>query len=253
MKIDHHLREQLKVLKFSGILESLEVRLAQAQKGELGFLDLLSLILQDEIERRAASALARRVQKAGFEQVKTLEGFDFKALPKLRASQVHDLAAGQFIEGKESVILCGPTGVGKTHLAQALGHAACRRGHQVLFVKTSKMLRGLYAARADQSWDKALRRYLACDLLIMDDFGLQPFTQTQAEDLYEIVSERNLKASNIITSNRPIQDWLGLFPDPVLAQAVVDRLRHNAHVLVIEGDSYRRLFQSTPAPAPAAA
>jgi len=253
MKIDHHLRDQLKTLKLSGILQTLETRLSQAQKGELGFLEFLNLLFQDEIERRAATALTRRIQRACFEQDKTMEGFDFGAVPKINKALIHDLAAATYIERHDSILLCGPTGVGKTHLAQALGHSACRQGYRVCFVKMNKMFRALYAARADQSWDKAIRKYLSPDLLILDDFGLQSFTKTQAEDLYEIVTERTLKSSTIVTSNRPIQDWLGLFPDPVMAQAVVDRMRHQAHIIVIEGDSYRGSLSPNPTPAAAAA
>ena len=135
--------------------------------------------------------------------------------------------------------MCGPTGVGKTHLVQAVGHMACRKGYRVLFTKASKMLRKLHAAKADYSWEKVIRYYLRPDLLIIDDFGLQPFTSSQAADLYEVVSERCLRASTMLTSNRPVQDWLALFPDPVLAQAVVDRLRQDAHMIIIEGESYR--------------
>lgn len=253
MKIDHHLKEQLKTLKLSGILQTLETRLSQAQKGDLGFLEFLNLLLQDEVERRAATGLENRIKSACFEQDKTLEGFDFGAVPKISKALIHDLAASTYVERRESILLCGPTGVGKTHLAQALGHYACRQGYRVYFVKINKMFRALYAARADQTWDKVIRKYLRPDLLILDDFGLQSFTKTQAEDLYEIVTERCLRSSTIVTSNRPIQDWLGLFPDPVMAQAVVDRMRHQAHIIVIEGDSYRASLKPGCTPAETAA
>lgn len=243
MSIDHHLREKLKTLKLSGILHTLDVRMTQTQNGEIGTLEFLHLILQDEIERRAAVAAAMRIKRAAFQEEKTLEGFDFSTLPKLKPSLVRDLATCTFIDRRESVILYGPTGVGKTHVAQGLGHMACRQGYRVLFTKVGKMLRSLLAARADQTWEKALRKYITPDVLILDDFGLQGFTQIQGEDLYEIVSERAMKASTIITSNRPVQDWLGLFPDPVMAQAVVDRLRQNAHMVVMEGDSYRGRYR----------
>jgi len=156
--IDHHLREKLKALKLSGILHTLDVRVAQTQNGEIGTLEFLHLILQDEIERRAAAAAAQRIQKAAFQEEKTLEGFDFGALPKLRPAQIRDLATCTFIDRRESVILYGPTGVGKTHVAQGLGHMACRQGYRVLFTKVGKMLRSLLAARADQTWEKAIRR-----------------------------------------------------------------------------------------------
>jgi DNA replication protein DnaC len=239
MSMDHHLLDTLKKLKLSGILDTLSQRLAQAREGELDYVEFMGLIFQDEVERRAAQKLQRLIKHARFEDEKTLESFDFKATPKIKGHLVRDLATCRFIERKEHAIICGPTGVGKTHIAQALGHMACRKGHRVLFVKTAKLLRKLHAAKADYSWEKNIRLYLRPELLIIDDFGLQPFTGGQAADLYEIISERCLRASTIVTSNRPVQDWLALFPDPVLAQAAVDRMRQNAHMITIEGDSYR--------------
>ena len=137
-------------------------------------------------------------------------------------------------------MLYGPAGTGKTHIAQAIGHQACRLGYDVLFTKAIKLFRSLLAARADHSWEKRIKKYLAPDLLIIDDFGLCTLTSTQAEDFYEIITERHLKSSIIITSNRPTQDWVPLFPDPVMANSALDRLAHHAHHLLMEGESYRR-------------
>jgi DNA replication protein DnaC len=243
MSIDHHLRDKLRALKLSGIFQTLDARLTLVQNGEIGAIEFLDLLFQDEIERRNAAAVARNIQRASFHDHNTLEGFDFMAVPKLKTTVVRDLATGLFIDRHESVILCGPTGVGKTHLAQGLGHIACRQGRRVLFTQVSKALRALLAARADHTWDKAVKKYITPDLLILDDFGLQGFTQPQGEDLYAIISERCMKSSTIVTSNRPVQDWLSLFPDPIMAQAVVDRMRQNAHLIVVEGESYRGRFR----------
>jgi DNA replication protein DnaC len=137
--------------------------------------------------------------------------------------------------------LCEALHKGKTHIAQALGHQVCRRGYEVLFTKTAKLLRSLLASRADHSWEKRMRKYLKPMVLILDDFGLSSFTATQAEDIYELITERHLKSSLIITSNRPPQDWLALFPDPVMANSALDRLAHHAHHFLIEGgESYRK-------------
>jgi len=130
--------------------------------------------------------------------------------------------------------------VGKSHIAQALGHQACRLGYEVFFTKAIKLFRFLLAGRADHSWEKRIKKYLTPDVLIIDDFGLSALTSTQAEDFYEIVAERHLKSSMIITSNRPPQDWIPLFPDPVMANSALDRLVHYAHHLVMEGESYRK-------------
>ena len=239
--IDHHLMADLRKLKLGGFGESLEFRLAQAEKDELSHLAFLTLVMQDEIERRETKKLAVRIQKASFEEEKTLEGFDFAFNPKIKRGAVTDLAACLFIEKKEHVLIYGPAGVGKTHLAQALGHEACRRGYGVLFVKAVKMLRHLFASRADQSWERQIRKYLNPDLLIIDDFGLTALTPIQAEDVYELVAERHLRSSTIITSNRPPQDWVALFPDPVMANSALDRLSHHAHhIMIDEGESYRK-------------
>jgi len=246
MNIDHHIAQQLKTLRLGGFLESLDLRLTQAREEEFDHLTFLQVMVQDEIERREAKKLAQRLSRASFEQQKTLEGFDFSFNPTVKRSLVSNLATCIFIEKKEHVLIYGPAGVGKTHLAQALGHEACRRGYEVLFVKSVKMLRSLHAARADYSWEKRIKRFLRPDLLIIDDFGLTALTPTQAEDFYEIVTERHLNSSMIITSNRTPQDWIPLFPDPVMANSALDRVAHHAHHILIEGgESYRKKLRPT--------
>jgi DNA replication protein DnaC len=242
MNLDHQLVPLLRSLRLGGLVESLDFRLKQARDEELAHLDFLNLILQDEIERREARKLANRLTRASFEEEKTLEGFDFSFNPKIKPSLIKHLATCIFLEKREHVLIYGSAGVGKTHLAQALGHEACRKGYDVLFIKAIKMFRGLLAARADHSWEKRIKKLLAPDLLIIDDFGLVTLTPTQAEDFYEIVSEKYLKSSLIITSNRPPQDWTALFPDPVMANSLLDRLAHHAYHIMIdnEGESYRR-------------
>ncbi len=181
-----------------------------------------------------------RITKASFEEEKTLEGFDFSFAPKVNTPMVRDLGTCVFIEKREHVLLYGPAGVGKTHLAQALGHQACRMGYGVLFTKAAKLFRFLLAARADHSWEKRIKKYLGPDLLIIDDFGLTPLTATQVEDFYEIVTERHLKSSIVLSSYRPPQDWVPLFPDPVMANSALDRLALHAHHIIMEGESYRK-------------
>lgn len=233
------LQPRLKRLKLGGMLQTLELRLDQAHQEQLGHLEFLELMLEDEIQRRQNKALARRIGRARFDEERTLSEFDFAFNPKIPASQIRDLATCGFIERKESLLLVGPVGVGKTHLAQAIGHAACRQGRSVLFDKTARVLADLGAGHLDGTWERRLRRYLAPDLVILDDFGLRAFTERQGEDLYELISERVRRGSTIVTSNRPPAEWYALFPNPVLAEGALDRLINAAHHVTLEGKSYR--------------
>ena len=233
------LQPRLKRLKLGGMLQTLELRLDQAHQEQLGHLGFLELMLEDEIQRRQNKSLARRLERAHFEEAQTLADFDFAFNPKIPAAQVRDLATCGFIERKESVLLAGPVGVGKTHVAQAIGHAACRQGRSVLFDKTARVLSDLGAGHLDATWERRMRRYLAPDLLILDDFGLRAFTERQGEDLYELISERVRRGSTIVTSNRPPTEWYALFPNPVLAEGALDRLINASHHVTLEGKSFR--------------
>jgi DNA replication protein DnaC len=155
------------------------------------------------------------------------------------AKKIKQLASCAYIDNKENIFLLGPVGVGKSHIAQALGHLACRMGYDVLYTKAAKMFRYLNGGRADNSCDRRIRGYTAADLLIIDDFGLKPLTPVQSDDLYEVINDRYMKKSIIFTSNRSIEDWQGLFPDPIIANSAMDRIAHNAHQIVMTGESYR--------------
>ena len=244
----HDLQTKLKALKLGGMHESLEHRLAQAQGEHLGFLDFLELLLEDEIQRRAQHTLVNRVARAHFDGVKTFEEFDFAADPGLPARQIRDLATCHFLEARASVLICGPVGVGKTHVAQALGLEGCKRGYSVLFTKTSRLLRDLAGGRADGTWEQRWRRYLNPDLLILDDFGVKEFTATQGEDLYELIDATVGRSSLIVTSNRGPKDWYPLFPNAVLAESALDRLVNAAHHLVLTGQSYRARLRPSQSP-----
>ena len=235
----HQLEAKLKALKLSGMLATLEARLEQAHGGDLGHLEFLEVLLEDEISRREAKALAERIRRARFEAQVTLEEFDFAYNPQVPAPLIRDLGALRFIERGESVVLYGPVGVGKTHVAQALGHVACRRGYSVLFAKTSRVLSELAGGRADGSWEARLRRLARIDLLILDDFALRAFTASQGDDVYELVSERAGRSSLILTSNRTPKDWYELFPNAVVAESVLDRLVNSSYHVHMEGRSYR--------------
>jgi DNA replication protein DnaC len=234
----HQLEASLSALRLSGMLDTLEARLGQAQAGELGHLEFLQVLCEDEVARREAAALERRLRAARFEAAATLEDFDFSYNPKIPAAHIRDLATLRFIDAGESVVLHGPVGVGKSMIAQALGHAACRRGHSVVFTKTSRLLADLAGGHADRSWESRLRRWARPALVILDDFAMRAFSATQADDLYELISER-AGASVVITANRAAEDWYSLFPNPVVAKSILDRVVNGAHHIAMPGRSYR--------------
>lgn len=228
----------LRALKLSGMLATLDARLAQASAGELGHLEFLQVLCEDEITRRDSVSLVKRIRRARFEQQATLEGFDFAASPKLPAAQIRDLAALRWLHAGESVILYGPVGVGKSHIAQALGHLAIRHGAEVRFLKTSRALAHLAGGHADRTWDKRLRELTRPAVLVLDDFAMRELTAAQADDLYELITERAGR-SLILTSNRSPADWYPLFPNPVVAESLLDRLINTSHQVFMNGPSYR--------------
>lgn len=234
------LEQALRKLSLSGMLQTLDARLAQASAGELGHLDFLTVLCHDEISRRDTMAIARRLRRARFEEETTLEGFDFNASPKLPAAQIRDLAALRWLHAGESIILYGPVGVGKTFIAQALGHLAIRHGAEVRFCKTSRALADLAGGRADHTWARRLKDLARPALLILDDWAMRELTGPQADDLYELTNERAATGkSMILTSNRAPTDWYPLFPNPVVAESLLDRLINNSHQVFMNGPSYR--------------
>lgn len=245
MELNPHLTPKLKALRLSGILDTLEVRARQAVTEQWSYAEFLERLLEDEVERRQHKQLLARVRRATLSSDKTLAAFDFSFHPTLNRQRLYDLATAQFVRDKRNVLVCGPTGVGKTHLAQAIAHEVCRRGFDVLFTSAHKLLQHLHGGRADQSYDKRLATYIRPALLVIDDFGLKPPTALAAEDLYEVINERYEKGAILLTSNRAPNEWPSWFTDPLLASAGLDRLTHNAHVLVITGPSYRARGRQT--------
>jgi DNA replication protein DnaC len=239
VELTHQLTPQLKRLRLSGALESLELRNQQAIQDKLSYIEFLARLIQDEVERRSQKQLQLRLRRAAFHSDKALEGFDFNFNPTINRQQVLDLATCTYVAQHRNVLICGPTGVGKSHISQALGHEACRRGYDVLFVSTHKMLAHLNGGRADGSYDKRLQTYLRPALLILDDFGLRPVTSPGSEDLLDVILERYERGAILITSNRAPAEWPSLFGDPLMASAALDRLADNANVLIITGSSYR--------------
>lgn len=235
----HHLINKLKSLKLGGMMDTLELRLQEAEQEKLGYIEFLEILLEDEVQRRANRRLEARVNQARFEEVKTIESFNFDFNSETPTRQIMDLATCHFIERKEWAIFVGPVGVGKTHLIKGIGHQACRTGYGVLYIRTPRLLADLGGGHADGTWESRLRRYLKPDLLLIDDFAMKELTMQQAEDIYEIIDERSRGSSLVVASNRSPQDWYPLFPTPVLAEGVLDRLINKAHHITLNGKSYR--------------
>lgn len=239
MSVADDLVPMLKKLRLSGILGSLDLRTRQAVEDDLSHLEFLYRLLDDEVARRDAKQLGQRLRRASFEPGRTLEDFDFLFNPGIPKARVIDLATTCFVDRRENVLLLGPAGVGKSHLGQALGHRACQAGHDVVFTGAHEMFAQLRAARADGTYERKLQRFTAPAVLVLDDLGLRRLAQDEPLDLYEVIRQRYERGSTVITSNRALEEFPGLFGDPLLASAAMDRLLHHSHVLVIEGESYR--------------
>jgi DNA replication protein DnaC len=236
----HPLLPKLRRLKLGGMALTLEGRAAEAVQHNLNPVEFLALLLDDELERRAQQRLARRLAQSGCNDQKTLARFDFSAAPGLNRAFVQDLATCAFIGRHENLLITGPTGVGKSHLLNAVAIEALKRDLHVLFRGTTRLLADLHAARANGTHARLWARVVNVDLLVLDDFGLQPLAPQPAQDLYDLISERYEQRSLAMTSNRAFTEWAAVFGNDLLASAALDRLTHHAHTLVVRGESYRQ-------------
>jgi len=247
----------LKRLKLGRIADTLPERLVLADKQEMTFDDLLLLVLTDEIARRDDTAADLRAREARLDPIMRLEAWDKTSKVAFDKRMLAELTSLRFLEAHRHVVVLGPVGVGKTFVAQALGHLACRHGYHVRFTRADEMLRTLRQSRLDNSRDAEMIALTSVDLLIVDDFALEPMSKEESRDIYQLFLERTARGSMIVTSNRDTAEWLAMFDDVLLAQSAVDRFKNAAYDFVMEGDSYRPRLKpkleadSTPPPAPA--
>jgi DNA replication protein DnaC len=234
------LERSLRQLRLGGMAAVLETRLRQAQVDAMPPIDLLSCLVSDELTRRGDRLLERRHKEARFRDAnKTLDNFDFTFNPKINRSLIFDLATARFIGRREDALFLGPGGAGKSHLAQAIGWAVIQQGYQVLYRETHILLDELAGAVVDGTRREYMERIATVPLLIIDDFGMRKLPHTAAEDLLEIVMRRYERASTLLTSNRPVDDWGRLLGDVAAVSAMLDRLLHHGHVLTCGPRSWR--------------
>lgn len=243
--ISNDLLPVLRRLKLGRLLDTMPERLALARQQKMPHQDFLLLLLSDEVSRREAQAATIRAQRAHLDPMMQLDNWDPSSKVTYDRALLNELTSLRFLDAHRHVAIVGPVGVGKTFLAHALGHVATRRGHSVLALRGDRMLKTLKHARLDNSYDAELRKLIAVDLLILDDFGLDVMDPVESRDAYEILTERHRSGSIVLTSNRGPDEWLACFADPLRAQSAIDRFTSNAYDLVIEGESYRARLKPT--------
>ena len=238
-QVSAELKSVLKKLKLGQVIATLPERIVLARKQELSVEETLLLVLSDEVTRRESTACTRRAERAGLDPAMMMERWDPTAKIRYDKRVLAELMSLRFVEANKNALVLGPVGVGKTFLANALGHVATRHGYNVIFTRADAMLRRLKQSRLDNSRDAVIAELASVDLLIVDDFALEPMTRDESRDVYQLFVERTGRAPTIVTSNRDTGEWLASFDEMLLAQSAVDRFIHNAYDLIVEGESFR--------------
>lgn len=234
--------EPIKSLRLFGMAETVEQRVLQARDKSLSYEELLSMLLQDETQFKDQAALAKRINTANFEEPKSFDNFDLKQYQDQTRQAIRYLMTGTFIQERNHIVIMGPVGTGKTHLAQSFGLMACQKGKKVHFVRANDLLLEFHKSKADESLHKLFKRYTKHDVFIIDDFGLKALSAEQSNDLYDLIAAMHINSSLIFTTNRKIENWAEIFHDPVMATAALDRIINRAYRIVLDGESYRKKF-----------
>ena len=238
--VSAELRALLRRLKLGRCTDTLPERLALAKSRNLAHAEFLQLVLADEVTRRETTSADLRARTAGLDADMCFEHWDEATKVTYDRQVLDELCSLRFIDAGHNAVIMGPVGVGKTFIATALGHAAVRRRYGVIFQRADVALKRLRASRLDNSHDAEMRKLLRVDLLILDDFALQPMDALDTSDVYDLIVERHRAASTVVTSNREPIEWLGQMADALLAQSAIDRLQSAAYELVLDGESYRK-------------
>lgn len=233
------LQTKLRRLRLSHMADAVEAQNDASLRQKDSYLEFLTALVDGELAARDNKRLNKRIKAARFPVIKTLEDFDFNFQPKLDAKLVKSLASCDFVAKRQNAILVGQCGTGKTHLAIALGMKAIERGYDVRFTTIQDLSAAVRASLADHSTERLIRQFIDPDLVILDELGFAQLDQTMADAFYRIIASRYERASVIVTSNKSFESWAEVFPDTVIAGAVLDRLVHHAHLVPIVGDSYR--------------